>query len=181
MFRRPDFTSIDIVGFFGSGIPAGINIPNYDAVRQAQGFKNVSLGNIINAPAAAERANFIAEADQALFRREAEAFTVQVGLHELLGHGSGVLFCETRDASGAVRTNLPAGLVNPLTGRAVTTWYKEGETWSSVFTTLANTYEECRAECVGLFLCRRAGGRAAQPRSRRCCASSGTRARRRRR
>ena len=145
VFLKPDFTSIDIVGFFGSGIPAGINIPNYDDVRQNQGFKNVSLGNIINARRSAkEKIDFVCEEDQSLMHRGNEAFSVQVGLHELLGHGSGALFTE-----GAI----PAGAVNPFTQEAIQHGYKEGETWSSVFNALANTYEECRAECVGLYLC----------------------------
>ena len=146
VFLKPDFTSIDIVGFFGSGIPAGINIPNYDDVRQNQGFKNVSLGNIINARrSATEKIDFVCEEDQPLMHRGNEAFSVQVGLHELLGHGSGALFTE-----GAI----PEGAMNPFTQEAIQHGYKEGETWSSVFNALANTYEECRAECVGLYLCR---------------------------
>ena len=112
----------------------------------------MSLGNIINAKkSSTEKARFIADEDQALFLRENEAFSVQVGLHELLGHGSGLLFCETRNEDGSSSFNFDRSLTLPGTQECVK--YKPGETWSGVFSTLSNSYEECRAECVGLYLC----------------------------
>jgi dipeptidyl-peptidase-3 len=150
-FIRPDFTSLDVLAFGCCGVPAGINIPNYDDIRELEGFKNVSLGNVLAAgyQASGEKpVTFLQAGDQQLYKDlMGPAFEVQVGIHELLGHGSGKTFMEEEKST-------LASVVNPLTGQPVSgPYYSGGATWDTKFGKVASPYEECRAECSGIYLC----------------------------
>lgn len=146
-FTPPDFTSLEVLTFAGSGIPAGINIPNYDDVRLNVGFKNVSLGNVLSAnpkhPKKEDLVTFIDESLLVLFKKwRDDAFEVQVGLHELLGHGTGKLLQETK----------PGEFNFDKSNSHIKSYYKSTETWGSLFGIVAGSFEECRAELVALYL-----------------------------
>ncbi|KAG9316989.1 peptidase family M49-domain-containing protein [Chiua virens] len=149
VFKKPDFTALEILHFATGGIPAGINIPNYYSIRETDGFKNVSLSNILSAKAPNEQVTFIHESDLELYNKwDSRAFELQVANHELLGHGSGKLFTENPDGT----FNFDPETINPLTGKKVTSWYKPGQTSGSVLGEISSSMEECRAEAVAMYL-----------------------------
>ncbi|XP_069160372.1 dipeptidyl peptidase 3 isoform X2 [Procambarus clarkii] len=149
VFMRPDFSSLDILTFASSGLPIGINIPNYKDVKEEQGFKNVSLTNVMAARTGIKGGPFLSEADHALIEKHgALGLEIQVGLHELLGHGCGKFLRRKDDGS----LNFDSTKIkNPFTGGEAM-FYEKGETYNSHFTNLASAYEECRAETVALYL-----------------------------
>ncbi|PMD17494.1 putative dipeptidyl peptidase 3 [Hyaloscypha hepaticicola] len=150
-FLSPDFTSLEVLSFGCSGLPAGINIPNYDDIRQTEGFKNVSLGNVLSAKAPNEKIPFISEDDLSIFQKYRDAaFEVQVGIHELLGHGTGKLLQETQP--GVYNFDVKSPPISPINNKPIHTYYKPGQTWGSLFGSIASSYEECRAECVAMAL-----------------------------
>lgn len=149
VFQAPDFTSLDVLTFGSSGVPIGINIPNYDDIRQKDGFKNVNLGNAYP-KVKPETLQFLKEEDVRLIvDAHDEAETIAVALHELLGHGSGKLLTHNA-ATGEY--NFDVNAMNPATGEKIDSWYQSDETWSSKFGELSSAYEECRAETVAVYL-----------------------------
>lgn len=122
-------------------------------------FAQVSLSNVLSARDFKERVSFLSDADQAVFRaRVNPAFEVQVcgaahaalpraharllcfprqvGLHELLGHGSGKVFVEAPDGSlnfDADAVRHPFETAADGSAARVRSWYKPGATWDTVF------------------------------------------------
>ncbi|KAK2706982.1 hypothetical protein QYM36_014866 [Artemia franciscana] len=66
----------------------------------------------------------------------------------ITGHGSGKLL---RREKGELNFD-EAAVKNILQAGEELKYYEEGDIYDSVFTTIGSAYEECRAECVGLYL-----------------------------
>jgi dipeptidyl-peptidase-3 len=128
-----------------------LTLGQYDDIRTTLGFKNVTLANRMAAKAPKEPVPFIPvdEIDD-YNRRSSLCSTITTAIHELLGHGTGLLLAETEPGVfNFDRENPP---ISPIDGKPISTWYRIGQTWGSVFGGISGSYEECRAECTVLWL-----------------------------
>jgi dipeptidyl-peptidase-3 len=82
---------LDVLAFASSGVPVGINIPNYHDIRENFGFKNVNLGNAYGEPSAESMLFTPQDMIDLCLKYYKPSLFVLVALHELLGHGSGKL------------------------------------------------------------------------------------------
>lgn len=130
----------------------GINLPNYNDIRQECGFKNVIIANRMDAESnPADTSPFIDPAETESFQKcKYPAYYWWVVLHELLGHGTGRMMVQESDSNFNFDIHRPP--ISPLTGEPIASWYRPGQTWTGQFGDLATTVDECRAELVGAYL-----------------------------
>ncbi|PSN64888.1 peptidase M49, dipeptidyl-peptidase III [Corynespora cassiicola Philippines] len=137
LFEAPDFTSIHSLAYCSSIIFPGINLPNYNDIRDELGFKNVIIANRMSAEGnKAHGSPFIDPAELDSFQRtKYPAYYWWVVLHELLGHGTPRMMAE--ESEGKFNFDIHDPPVSPLSGKPITTWYKLGQTWTGRFGDLA--------------------------------------------
>ena len=152
LFEPPDFSSIHTLAYCSSIIFAGINLPNYNDIRQDCGFKNMIIANRMTAESNSSAISpFIDPPEASIFQKHKyPAYYIWVVLHELFGHGTGKMMCEGEHCKFNFDIEHPP--IDPLTGDSINLWYRPGQTWTGVFADLATTVDECRAELVGAYL-----------------------------
>lgn len=151
LFEPPDFSSIHTLAYCSSIIFPGINLPNYNDIRQETGFKNIIISNRMHVESLAGQYPFIHPSEAETFKKHKfPAYYWWVVLHELLGHGTGKVMVEK--SPGEYNFDIRSPPLNPLTKEPIQIWYKSDQTWTGQFADLATTVDECRAELVGVYL-----------------------------
>ncbi|XP_003746367.1 dipeptidyl peptidase 3 [Galendromus occidentalis] len=142
----PDFTSLNAIAFSGHSIYSGVNLPHYSEVTQNECFKSILFSNHIIHELVTHF--FTPRDSELLLKHRVKATEAQVIFRELFGHGTGKELRENRLG----KLNFRRDLVDPLTGRSVSSWYKPGQTYENVFGKFGSSMEECRADAVGILL-----------------------------
>ncbi|KAF3914341.1 hypothetical protein AA313_de0206240 [Arthrobotrys entomopaga] len=158
LFESPDFTSLHTLTYCSSIIFPGINLPNFNDIRQETGFKNVMIANSMSPPSgdsdskhrnSSETIRVDPAAEETFQTHYQATFYLWVVFHELLGHGTGRLLTENSNGSFNFDPKNPP--INPVNGKPISSWYKPGETWTGLFGDIATTVDECRCEVVGAY------------------------------
>ncbi|GAB1211055.1 hypothetical protein ATERTT37_000167 [Aspergillus terreus] len=151
-FEAPDFTSVHALAICGSVVFEAANLPNYEYIRETCGFKNIVLANrlsVNNNPKLP--CHWVDPSELKHFKSTTHIVRfITTAIHELIGHGTGKLLSET--TPGVYNFDKQNPPISPLSGKAVTSYYLPGQTWTSVFGNLAGTVEECRAILVSEYL-----------------------------
>ncbi|OJJ75141.1 hypothetical protein ASPBRDRAFT_193801 [Aspergillus brasiliensis CBS 101740] len=130
----------------------GINLPNYNDIRQDTGYKNIIFSNRMVSESSRSRGlHMVNKPEQEAFKEHRfHVYYIWVVLHEILGHGTGRFLTESPDGHLNFSPEKPP--LDLFTGKPVESWYRAGQTWTGVFNDLATTVDECRAELVGAYL-----------------------------
>ncbi|KAI0545209.1 dipeptidyl peptidase III [Xylaria curta] len=152
VFVAPDYTSSYSLAFCTSYAFEATNVPNYNDIRETCGFKNIVVANRMNTNNSPLRpCYYIHDSDVGRYRECTHIIRfITTTIHEVLGHGSGKLLSEI--SPGHYNFDVENPPISPLTGQSIETWYRPGQTWTSVFGTIATSVEECRAMLVPLYL-----------------------------
>ncbi|KAF2659056.1 peptidase M49, dipeptidyl-peptidase III [Lophiostoma macrostomum CBS 122681] len=152
LFETPDFSSVHALAVCGSVVFEAANLPNYEYIRETCGFKNIVLANRLSINNNPNLPCYWIKSSQVAFFRKTTHIVryLTTVIHELLGHGTGKILSET--GPGIYNFDKESPPINPLTGEAITSYYRIGQTWGSVFGKLAGTVEECRAILMSEYL-----------------------------
>lgn len=152
LFDPPAFASIHALTYCSSYIFEGINLPNYNDIRQECGFKNVIIANRMAAEGVSGAMSpYVAQQDsEGHGRADYPTSYLRVVIHELLGHGTSKLLSE--DSSGNFKFDHEHPPIDPLSSQPIASWYRPRETWTGQFEDLATAVDECRAELVATYL-----------------------------
>ncbi|KAJ5614846.1 hypothetical protein N7528_008500 [Penicillium herquei] len=130
LFDPPDFVSVQALTSCSSIIWHGINLPNYNDIRETCGFKNIVIANRLSAENDTFSPCFYVHSTEMKRYKECAPTiaNITVAVHELVGHGSGKLLAETSPGEFNFDKENPPN---------------QPSHWLS---------EECRAELVSLYL-----------------------------
>ena len=145
-YERTEFTNLVALSYASSGVPLGIILPNLDEVREDEGFKNLFLNNSITRPK--QLPYFPEEEAENLIKYFEQVQFHNIVFKQHLAYSSGKIL--QKSEKGTLNFDLKK-TVDPLTKKPVAQFYKENETWQSVFQALAVPYEECRANALTLY------------------------------